>query len=186
MMGVFLKDFEPVVKVGQILQIGEPTKAGAKVSNMAQVLFIEPVPVITKDFGSLATVTSSSVTEMDTELEVEANQILQLRIIPCDDVEITVKQPRGVGKFTTRYTTTSLKLLPEGEAFQRFQESEMFIKEDDVIYLEVKNPTKYTQARNKVAFLGYKYLLRYLSPAEARKITIYTWIPTFGSGKYSS
>ena len=183
---VFLKDFEPVCKVGQILMLGEPMKSGAKRSNMAQVLFIEPVPLITKDFGSLSAGSSSSLTEMDTELEVEANQLLQLRIIPCDDIEITVKQPRGVGKFSTRYTTSSLKLMPESNAFQRFQESEMFIRENDVIYLEVKNPTKYTQSRNKVAFVGYKYLLRYLSVAEARKITIYTWVPTFGAGKYSS
>ncbi|RLF95985.1 hypothetical protein DRN58_10100 [Thermococci archaeon] len=174
---VYAKDFEPVCKVGENIKLSDGT--------VAVVEFIEPVPLITKDFGSLSAGASSTLTELDTELEVEKNQLLQIRIVPLDDIEVTVKQPRGVGKYSTRYTSSALKLLPK-DVFQHSQESEIFIKEEGVIYVEVKNPTEYTLPRSKVAFLGYKYILKKYPPEQAARITKYTWVPTFGSGKYSS
>lgn len=100
----FRTDFEPIARVDERVLLIPQYK-------LYEVVWVQAVQPIVKDFGSLTSGSSSTKTELDTELELEENELGQWRIEPIDDVKVAVFLLSANRMFSTRYTDTYIELL---------------------------------------------------------------------------
>ena len=161
--------FEPVVKVGENIAVFPTNKYG-----YFKVLYIRQLPEIIHDFGSISAEKTVSDKEV-TDLYMNDGEIAQYRMMPLDDIVITVKQPLAKGIWTTRNTQAAIS-----QKTLQLQTitgiSEFFVYEDEKIYFNVTNPTKYNISKSRVLFTGFKFAVEKLpTPPE-----VYTVIPVEG------
>ncbi|RLJ08586.1 MAG: hypothetical protein DRP12_00025 [Candidatus Aenigmatarchaeota archaeon] len=149
-------DLEPVALPGENIVILPDNKP-------FRVAWIEPLPAIDKDFGSLAAGAETGDTEV-TDVYTDENQLVQFRIIPLDDVEVTVKQPRAKGRWVTK--VVQAKLIKDNPHDNL---AEMFQFEDRGLFFNVKNPTSYTLPASRVRLVGFRFVLEPLSEMPEKK-----------------
>ena len=99
----FKPDFEPIARVGERVLLLPQKK-------LCEILWVQPVQPILKDFLSLSAGASSSKIELDTQLELEDNEFGQWRFEPIDDVQIALFLLAANRMFSTRYTDTVIEL----------------------------------------------------------------------------
>lgn len=157
--------FEPIAKVGEYLAVYPTDKYG-----YYKINYICQLPEIVKDFGSL-NATSSTGDIKVTELYMDDGFIGQWRIIPLDDIIIEAKQPLAKSLWTTRNKTASISLRSLKTNFMSGV-LEVFIFEDEEFYLNITNPTNYTQPKNRVLFTGFKYSISKLEAPPEKFTTI--------------
>jgi len=163
----YRKEFEPLVAVDQNILLLPERKP-------FKVVYIEPLAMITKDFGTLAaggTLTDQKIVE----LTMPTNELGQFRFAPLDDFTIRVKQPRAVGRFLTKEVQITIskaiwQLNPE------LHLTEIYVFQDGVPFFDITNPTGYELPMTRVLFIGFRFQLEPLAVIPPK----YTAIPVMG------
>ena len=144
---------EPPVKIGENICV--LTTEGRK--RYFRVTFIEPLPPspsLVKDFGALSAGSSSGDTKLDI-LEMDDCEVGIFRFFPLDDVECTLKQPKALRRFLTK--TKVAVVTPLTKVYDpALVTTEFAVFEDDVPYMDVKNPTNYDLSTSRVQFFGWR------------------------------
>jgi len=164
--GAFVKDLEPIAKVDENVQL-----IGGGSVVFARIVYIEPLPSIRHDFGSLSAGSSTSPTEF-TELRMPEDELGQFRLAPLDNITFQVNQKRSTQRFATQQTVSSI----EASVF-RDNLSEIFVLELDAPFLTVTNPTSSTLPKTRVVASGFRYQLDRLVGKPAK----FTTVPVAGA-----
>ena len=152
----YVELFEPVVKPRENVRLVPPPERDTR--EYFQVQYIEPVYVYIHNFGTLAAGQKTNITEIS-DLDLYENELGQWRLLLLDDVEVTVRQPRGVERGTTKVVST--KVTPHLILIDRsLKSTEIYTFEDKYrVYLVVENPTNYT-ITPRILFFGWKFRLK--------------------------
>jgi len=149
---------EPPVKIGENICV--LTTEGKKI--YYEVTYIEPLPPspnLVKDFGALTAGSSSGDTKLDI-LEVDDDEVGIYRFFPLDDVECTLKLPKALRRFLTKTKTAVVTPLTRVYALNGHDPTlvmtEFAVFEDDVPYMDVKNPTNDNITMSRVQFYGWR------------------------------
>lgn len=163
----FGEGFTPVVRVGENLEL---QKSDTESLGYYKVLYIEPLPHHVHDFGALNTVASTGDTEV-TDLYMPDGELAQYWIVPLDDIEVTVSQPKARKRYATKnyvhiITPFIWQVAP--------QLTRIYMWEDEKVYFDVKNPTKYNRAMHRFLTFGWRLILKKLSakPPQSTPIPI--------------
>lgn len=119
-------------------------------------------------------------------LQLNDNNLLQLRWTPLDDVEGVLWEQAGTGRFVTRGVHSRVDLFTR--TFDPYLATTTFfiLGKDRDMQLEVRNPRPVAQALARFVFFGYRYVLKPLDATAVteieagRKAT--TWLPAEGMG----
>ena len=150
----FAPSFEPIVKVGENVKI---IKGGTDkdVIGLFRVKYIEPLPEKKHDFGAIAANTSLENQEV-TDLYLSDGEFAQYRLLPLEDMEITVVQPAGKTRFATKAYANKITPLTAQIAPHLNQ---VFVYEDEAIKFTIKNPTNYQRLMHRILYSGWRYIL---------------------------
>jgi len=160
---IFLEEFKPIVQIEQNVKL-------IPLNRYYEVEWIEPIPLFVKDFGRIAA--GGTKTEQEVKkVYVENGKLAQYRAVPLDDIKISVRQPRALRKYSLRtigayITKATLAFNPELNILEFFQ------FEDEPVFFDIVNPTRYEIAMSRVGFLGYQYLLKEIPMPD-----VYTVVP---------
>lgn len=171
MPDAFQIEFLPVVRKGENLEIIKSDTG--EVVGYYHVNYIEQLPEKIHDFGSIAAATSSEDQEV-TDLYMKDGQLAQYRIIPLEDVEVTISQPKAKKRFATKsyihkITARTNQIAPH--------QTQLFVLEDEKIFFTVKNPTKYARPKHRILYHGWRFCLTKLPTPPP----VYTTIPVEGA-----
>lgn len=148
----------PVAKMGENIEV--ITAQGTK--KYYEVVYVEPLPHsidLIEDIGSLTAGSSSNsnkitILEMEgsAKTETDLSEIFQLWMEVVDDITVTVKEPAAQARFKTRNNQIRVD-YNSGPV-------ELYIMEDDTIYVDVTNTTNYTLSKTRIAFWGWRIVGR--------------------------
>lgn len=130
--------------------------------------YVEQIPLanpIVRDFGSIAANTTSAGVSLQTPLEMDGAEIAQWRIKLLDDLVLQINQPQNLPRFLAKNARS--RITKWGQMFDPFDAmSEIAVFQDEYPYVDVINPTDYTQVTTRVAFYGFRYRLSELQVVE--------------------
>ena len=163
----FEKDFTPVVMPDQYVKILPDY-------GFYKVLQVEPIGYLIKDFSvSIASESWSRGNELQ-EVYVLDDEMAQWRLKVLDDIEVIIAP---LGKERKRGSLKYGSPVSAGKLVDTYNESEnsteFFSFEDEKIYIDIYNPTKYTITTERILLYGYKYKLEKMPTAPGK----YTVIP---------
>lgn len=163
-------DFTPTVRVGEVLEL---RKSDKDVLGYFTVQYIEQLPKYLKDFGAISAGGTTGDTDM-TDLYMPDGELAAYQMVPMDDVEVTVSQPKAKKRYAAKnyvHVITSFisQVMP--------QQTRFWIWEDEKVYMDVKNPTRYARQRHRVLFYGWRFVLQRL----AARPPVFTTIPIEGA-----
>ena len=173
---VFKTNFEPVFLPGEIARL--VTSEG---SFDAECVAVGALPEYTKDFGTTTAATWFTDKE-DSNLEMNKNELSQLRMQIVDDVKLRFNNLGPVRQWRTSKTDFYLRQFPagSGEDFLKeylFKASEFFIWEDDTprfdFYSEVASATT-------IRFSGWRFKVKKVNAGGRVGKTI--WVSGWPSG----
>ena len=142
---------------------------------------VDALPQYIKDWGSLTAATWSPDNE-DTNLELDSNELAQMRMMVLDDLRVRLKNPAPVAKWRTAKTTFYLPMFPSTadedwhKAFL-FRMSEFLYFEDTTPRFDLYSAVTVTEAR--VLYTGWKFRLEAIK--ERGQFTL--WTNSWPSGK---
>lgn len=166
-------DFEPVVQIGERVLLITPQ---GRIP--AEVTYIEAIPWVEIDFGSLDPGEESEARELE-ELYVDENEFAQWRVVVItDNLKIVEhKCPAAAVYYTTKKGAVGeipdYSTLSTYEPLKNLQLTEFFQYKDTKRYMKVQNVGTSTLTESKVAFFGYVFVFEKL-PREEKP---YTAIP---------
>ncbi|RLG82543.1 MAG: hypothetical protein DRO09_00165 [Thermoprotei archaeon] len=170
----FQIELVPVAKVDENIYLYYPKSS--EVHGYYKVLYVEPLPLISHNFGSLDA--KGVLTDQEVKaLYVPDGWLAHYRILPREDVTVKVKQPGGQARWITKTGVAVLSLLGLGRKISEYaQLAEIFIYGDQTVKFEVVNNTYYPLPRCIVDFVGFRYKLEKL-PTKPDK---FTFVPLQG------
>jgi len=138
---------------------------------------IDALPEYVKDWGSLTAATWDTDNE-DTNLELDTNELGQLRMMVLDDLRVKLKNPAPVTKWRTAKTTFYLPQFPcvTGVDWHKeylFRMSELFYWQDSTPRFDLYSAATVTVAR--VLFTGYKFRLEPITERGAFTLLVSGW-----------
>lgn len=120
-----------------------------------QIRNIEPLPVLIKNLGSVASNTKTDKVKIR-ELEVKDDELVQARILPLAPVRLYVYQPQGAPHYQTKEASFYL----DGIALGNYSGSvEVYVYRDNVIYVEAENPLPVNLPKVAIGITGFKYIV---------------------------
>jgi hypothetical protein len=129
---------------------------------------IDALPEYIKDWGSLTAGTWSTDNE-DTNLELDTNELGQLRMMVLDDIKVRLKNPAPTTRWRTARTTFYLPQFPSdlNDDWLKnylFRASEFYYFKDTTPRFDLYSAATVTVAR--VLFTGWKFKLESLPGSE--------------------
>ena len=178
---MYQPEFSPAVSIEQNYAI--LTTSG--VWRYYNTVYVEPLPAsidLIKDFGSISASSVSranevSILEMEgsAKTETDISEVAQVRFYPLDDITITTKQPNAMSRFKTK--TTEIRVdYNTIQADPTLKSTEIFVYEDDVVYMDVYNLTNYDINQSRVQFFGWRIVGQLLD----KKPEKLTWLTGAG------
>lgn len=162
----YQESFVPIAKVGENLCV---IKGDKDILGYYKVLYIDPLPEHTYDFGPAAAAgIASGSTDADNEISnlyLDDGQLAQYRFYVVDDIEVSIKQPMAKTHWTTKGVKETLTAFTQ-QVFKGLQHMDIFVWEEEKVYFDAKNPTKYTIYKARVRFIGYRYILEKIEKPE--------------------
>lgn len=152
-MPPYTQEAVPVALSGEAVR-ADPSDATYEVTAVEQMAEIGPVDFGSAGSGSEATESGSNIIELDSELEMEGNQLGQFWINPLSRVEVEVRQ---TGNQDQRFVNSNQVgvITPSTPLNQR----QVFVHEKGVPRLIVRNPQTWDMAKTLVGFTGFKLVL---------------------------
>ena len=179
------EDFEPLLIEGMTATIQGARQAPNGVN--VECIAVNAMPEYLHDFGALTAATWSNDNE-DTNLEMGKWELVQLRMMVIDDIQVKLKNPSSVSQWRTNRTSFYLPQFPVGDEddfLKRllFKQSEIFIFEDeDTPRFDLYSALGAIKSRIK--FTGWRFKLRNLGAQPGRiSIWINAWPAASGSGR---
>ena len=160
---MYAENFENVVDIGQNYSV--LTTSGTWRHFLC--LYVEPLPMsvdLVYDAGaisadSVSRANSVTITEMEgsSKSETDVSEVAQLRFYPIDDIAIAVKQPAASGRFKTRGNEIRVDYKTI-ELDPTLKSTEVYVYEDDSLSIDVYNLTKYSMAKTRIQFFGWRLI----------------------------
>jgi len=143
-----------------------------------QCVAVDALPQYVKDFGSLTGGTWSNDNE-DENLELDTNELGQLRMMVLDDIRVKLKNPAPVAKWRTAKTTFYLPQFPTetGQDWLKeylFRVSEFFYFEDTTPRFDLYSVSSITVAR--ILFTGWKFKLTPITERGQFTLLVNGWV----------
>lgn len=161
----FGMDFTPPVRVHENIEL---IKNDKDVLGYYTVKYIEPLPQKVHDFGAVSTEASTGDAEV-TDLYMSDGELACYQMIPLDDCKITVSQPKAKKRYATKsYVHIATPFVNQVSPLQ----SRIFIWEDEKVFFDVKNPTKYNRLMHRIMFHGWRLILEKLTAKPPQFTTI--------------
>jgi len=160
----FLPELKPIALVGENVALFRENRWF-----YFTVTYIDPLYPFVKDFGAISAGETLESQEVS-ELEVGEGWLGHFRVIPIDDIEITVRQPKAKTRGVVSSTVVS-KISKYLVTLGITNLSEIFVWEGTAgkeVFFDIKNPTDYDLAMSRVLFTGYKYALEELKEKPTR------------------
>lgn len=167
----FPETFEPIVRKGDNVEL---IKSSKDVLGYYKVKYIEPLPEKIHDFGAINAETDNGDQEID-DLYMSDSEFAQYRILLLDDMHITVSQPKAKKRYGTKSYVHVITPRIQQTAPHLTQ---IFVFEDEKIFFDARNPTKYNRLKHRILLYGWRFILEKL----ASKPQTYTTIPIEGAG----
>jgi len=153
---IFKRIFEPLVRVGGTI-ITEPK------GNAYKVVYIEQTGIIEHDFGSIGA-NSTIYDQVIDSIAMHKNELGQFRMFFVDNIVLeNIRLPLGAGRFVLKNKTGFIDNTFQSTAlgldyFSQF--TEIYVFEDNVPVVNVRNPSSTALTNSRIRFFGYKYVLR--------------------------
>ena len=173
----FKEEFEPVVNIGENLQLIPKKKTGTG-ELYVKVLYVEALPYFERDFGALAAGVTAPIEF--TQLYMEDGEVGQFRIIPVvDNLLITeLAQPRAQRRWATKNASwTSLAEWADprnNPLMEKYHLDEIFQYEDTGLWVTLTAAA--ILAASRIGCYGFRYVVEELK----QKPTVFTPIPVEG------
>lgn len=123
--------------------------------------YIEPLPPsedLVVDFGSIDALGTLEKQKVE-EVEMDNDEIAQLRVVPLDDITVLVKQPVRVIRHKLKKRASRLTPMAPITPFNAGLDlTEMFVHEDTWPILDLENPTEYDTDVSRVMFFGWRII----------------------------
>lgn len=167
---IFDPEFQPVQRENGFIKT-------LPLNKFYRVLYVEQLAEVPpKDHGVVAAETTLADQEF-TDLYVNDDEVAQYRLIPVDDVVVTLKQPLAESRFTGKNATGRITQFQQPPVWtERYNLAEIFVFKDDKVFLDITNPTKYVQQMTRVQPIGFRYVLEPVM----QQPTQYVALPTQG------
>lgn len=165
----FPENFEPVVRKGENVEL---IKNDKDVLGYFVVKYVEPLPRKVHTFGSINAETSAGDAEV-TDLYMPDGELAQYRMTVLDDVEVTISQPKAKKRHATKSFVHTITPFIQQVAPHLTQ---FFVFEDEQVFFDVKNPTKYNRFNHRIMFYGWRFVLEKIA-----KPATFTSIPIEGA-----
>lgn len=158
----FSLDFVPTVRVGENLEL---RKNDTDVLGYYRVKYIEPLPHKVHNFGAISAGSSTGDAEVS-DLYMPDGELAAYEITPLDDVEITISQPKAKKRYAAKsYVHYITPLTPAVQA-------RLFMWEDEKVYFDVKNPTRYSRDKLRALYHGWRFVCEKLDVKPPQFTTI--------------
>lgn len=154
--------FEPVVNTDENVAV-LITTGKWKYYKVDYIEALPPSPDLVVDIisesGETTIAAGGQIKEQSVDvLEVEEDEMAQVRFFPLDDVYITVNQPHAKKRHWVKNKTLRIDKLtriydPE------LKTTEIFSYEDDYPVFTVDNPGQYDIGKARIQFFGYKFIM---------------------------
>lgn len=175
---MYAQDFIPAVSIDQNYAV--LTTSGTW--RYYSTIYVEPLPAsldLIKDFGSISSSSVSRANEItilemegSAKTETDISEVSQLRFYPLDDIAVTVKQPNAMGRFKTK--TTEIRVdYNTMNVDPSLKSTEVFVYEDDVLFMDVYNLTQYNMTKTRIQFFGWRIVGKLLT-AKPDRLTYLT------------
>lgn len=165
---MYSKDFVPVAKIGENYSIINAQGS----ERFYETVYVEGLPPsldLIYDGGSLASGSTDSSNKMtilemegSAKTETDLSEVFQVRMRILDDIAVTVKLPAAQSRWKTRNDEIRLDYNTEIHD-PSLATTEVYIGEDDTIYVDIYNPTQYTLSKTRIQFFGWRIVGRLLS-----------------------
>lgn len=172
---IYDPEFNPILEVGHsVILKGSDFPSDGK---SYRCVAIDALPEYIKDWGSLTAATWSTDNE-DTNLELDTNELGQLRMMALDDIRVRLKNPAPVTKWRTAKTTFYLPQFPSdvnGDWLKNylFKVSEFFYFKDTTPRFDLYSAVTVTEAR--ILYTGYKFKLVEISERGQFTLNVNDW-----------
>lgn len=154
-MPAFEPQFKPVVLPGENVEIIK--SSAPDVLGYYRVKYIEQLPGVTYNFGTVSSESTSGDKEI-TNLYMKDGEFAQYRAYVLSDIEVTVKQPKAKTRFTGKNYTHKIDAFTH-QRDPTLKETEMFVWEDEKVWLDAKNPTKRDLPLCRIVFFGFRFVV---------------------------
>lgn len=151
-------EIDPIGLVGENLAVWY-----SKSWHIYTIDFVEQMPRsanLVFDQGALAALANSGdvrLTNLDQNIDPPG--LIQLRFYPLDDIQVQVKIQRSEARFTSANVSALVDRMTE-IADPCLHTTEIVVLQDKSLYVNCTNPTAYATAMSRVAFFGFRYMLR--------------------------
>jgi len=152
-------EFIPPVRKGEKLEL---IKNDTDVLGHYRVKYIEPLPHKVHNFGAINAESNPATAEVEvTDLYMPDGELACYQMIPLDDVELTVGQPKAKKRYATKnYVHKVTPFVNQIGAVK----TRIFVWEDEKVWFTPKNPTKYNRLMHRVMFHGWRLILEKTTP----------------------
>jgi len=175
---IFKPNFDPVMLPGETAQIiTESDKFEA------ECVAVGALPQYEKDFGALTAATWDT-DQQDTNLEMQENELSQLRMRVLDNMEVRFNNLAATRQWRTAKTNFTLRQFPQdlGDDWLKelmFKQSEFFIYEDDIPSFDLYSTLATLTAR--IIFSGWRFRLKkVIGSGRSAKVI---WVSGWPSGR---
>jgi hypothetical protein len=139
---------------------------------------IDALPEYIKDFGAL-TAGIWATDKEDENLELDTNELGQLRMMVLDDIKLQLKSPAPVTKWRTAKTVFYLPKFPTEEGQDWYKE--YLFRVSEFFYFEKTTPrfnlySALGSATSRVLFTGWKFRLEPITEAGQFTLLVNGWI----------
>jgi len=174
-MPVYGQELEPIVLPDQNLGLWMGEAKGWKYFRIRRLLPLYPGELY--NFGTLAAGSSTDWMDLSDLLEVDDEEVTQYRLLPVDDVKISLRMPATGSQMSHtkaevyEISKISAQMNPE------LNLTEFTGYEDEYPRLMCTNPTESEQNLNRIRLEGFRFLTEELEtePSEVTKASLYAW-----------
>jgi len=172
-MPPYVQQLEPLVLPEQNIGLWEGIEW--KYFKVLRLLPLYPGEVY--NFGKLAAGASTDWVALKNLLEIGKNEVAQFRILPVDDVSISLRiPPAGAQIAHTKNRIYNITRYSVGMNPQ-LNLTEFFSYEDNYPHAQCTNPTAYEQNLNRIRLEGFRFQVEELEeePEKVVKVCLYSW-----------
>ena len=147
---------EPVVRVGEnVLTVDREQYS------LYKVAYIEPLPAsgpLVVNGGAVGAAAVLAIINPQLTLDMNYGQVAQLRCKVLDDISVTIYQPGGVARHGLNTPVATVNAFT-ALYFPDDEPSEVFIFENQRIFLQIANVRTVALVMSRMLFYGIKYVL---------------------------
>lgn len=174
-MTVYGQELEPIVNPQENIGLWFSNDIGWKWFKAKRVLPLYPGKV--HDFGTLDAANSTDWIQLESILEIDEDEISQLRVMPLDDIALSLRMPKTGSQMSHTeqdvYQISKMTMAMNPE----INTTEFFVHEDNVPAMRATNITMYEHDLNRISLEGFRFKVEELEkePEKVTKVSFHGW-----------